>query len=102
MIVLLIAIVSTIGALVSGIAAVALIGKWAVDTGRGRPPCSPSRLDLYTAGCVADELKIGIDLERKAPYMSDDIDKSIRDSEEAIRDADIYIEDAKSRGFLVD
>ncbi len=62
MIVLLIAIVSTIGVLVSGIALVALIGKWAVDTGRGRPPCSPSRLDLYTAGCVADELKIGVDL----------------------------------------
>ena len=62
MIVLLIAIVSTLGVLVSGIAAVALIGKWAVDTGRGRPPCSPSRLNLYTAGCVADELKIGVDL----------------------------------------
>ena len=61
MIFLLIAIVSTLGALVSGIAAVVLIGKWAVDTGRGRPPCSPSRLDLYTAGCVADELMIGID-----------------------------------------
>ena len=62
MIFLLIAIASTLGVLVSGIALVALIGKWAVDTGRGRPPCSPSRLDLYTAGCVADELKIGVDL----------------------------------------
>ena len=61
MIVLAIAIVSTLGALVCGIAAVTLIGKWAVDTGRGRPPCSPSRFDLYTAGCIADELKIGID-----------------------------------------
>ena len=60
---------------------------------------------LFKSGTIYVKLnkysvKIGIDLERKAPYMSDDIDKSIRDSEEAILSAEPYIEDARRRGFL--
>lgn len=60
---------------------------------------------LFKSGTIyvkfgSTSLKIGIDLERKAPYMSDDIDKSIRDSEEAILSAEPYIEDARRRGFL--
>lgn len=45
-------------------------------------------------------VKIGIDLERKAPYMPEGIDESIRDSQEAIREADLILKDAESRGFL--
>ena len=60
---------------------------------------------LFKSGTIyvkfgSTSLKIGIDLERKAPYMPEGIDDSIRDSEEAIREADLILKDAKSRGFF--
>ena len=62
---------------------------------------------LFKSGVVYIKLKeysvtIGIDLERKAPFLPDGLNESIRDSEEAIREADLIIEDARARGILVD